>query len=88
MTHATADPYMAYRQHLIANGDLYEYDVMELRTSLIGDKIDGRSMAVALNHRAAQGWHIKSVTHTQIKGRVGPGGVDGLLVVLERRIYS
>ena len=27
---------------------------------------------------------VKSITSAEVKGRVGPGGVDGLLVTFER----
>lgn len=33
---------------------------------------------------AREGWLYKSMTAVDVKGRVGPGGVDGLIVVFER----
>lgn len=37
-----------------------------------------------LNDHAKQGWRLKAITAVEVKGRVGPGGVDGLLVTFER----
>jgi len=39
-----------------------------------------------LNDRAREGWQLKSLTATQVKGRIGPGGTEGLLAVFERPI--
>jgi hypothetical protein len=36
--------------------------------------------------RAAQGWQLKATTSVEVKGRVGPGGVEGLLVTFERPV--
>ena len=37
------------------------------------------------NENAAQGWQLKTITSAEVKGRVGPGGVEGLLVTFERQ---
>ena len=64
----------------------YEYKVDTVRSSLVGDKVDSGSLEDLLNERAKQGWQVKSVVETQVKGRVGPGGTEGLLVVFERAV--
>lgn len=64
----------------------YEYRVLQLRESLIGGKLSAGKLEQLLNDEAAQGWQLKSITSTEVKGRVGPGGVDGLLVTLERPV--
>ena len=62
----------------------YEYKVETVRSSLVGDKMDAGGIEECLNERAAQGWQLKSVTSTTVKGRVGPGGTEGLLLIFER----
>ena len=62
----------------------YEYKVETLRSSLMGDKMDSDSVEDVLNERAQDGWQLKSLTATQVKGRIGPGGTEGLLAVFER----
>ena len=62
----------------------YEYKVETVRSSLMGDKMDAGGIEELLNERAAEGWQLRSVTQTTVKGRVGPGGTEGLLVVFER----
>lgn len=57
---------------------------MEIREGLIGGKLSGRKLEKLLNDQAREGWLYKSMTSVDVKGRVGPGGVDGLLVVFER----
>jgi hypothetical protein len=39
-----------------------------------------------LNEHAQEGWQLKAITAVEIKGRVGPGGVEGVLVTFERQI--
>jgi hypothetical protein len=62
----------------------YEYKVVELREKLMGGKMSGEKLEKVLNENAHQGWQVKAITATEIKGRVGPGGVEGLLVTFER----
>ena len=77
------------QQDMIAKGyDLFEYRVITLRETLIGDKINHAAMEKTLNEWAAQGWHVRSITSASVTGRVGAGGVSGLIVVLERPIKS
>ncbi len=60
------------------------YKVLELREKLIGGKMSGDKLEKILNEHGAQGWQLKAVTASKVKGRVGPGGVEGLLVTFER----
>lgn len=62
----------------------YEYKVETVRSSLVGDKMDSSGVEKTLNELAAEGWQLKSLTATQVKGRIGPGGTDGMLAVFER----
>lgn len=52
----------------------YEYRVVQLRESLLGGKLSDDKLEKLLNSEA------------DVKGRVGPGGVDGLLVTFERPV--
>jgi Domain of unknown function (DUF4177) len=62
----------------------YQYKVVELREGLIGGKMSGDKLEKVLNENAREGWHLKAITATEVKGRVGPGGVEGILVTFER----
>jgi hypothetical protein len=62
----------------------YEYKVIELRERMIGGKMSGDKLEKLLNDHAAQGWQLKAITAVEVKGRIGPGGVEGVLVTLER----
>jgi hypothetical protein len=64
----------------------YEYKVLELREGLIGGKMSGDKLEKILNDEARQGWRLKAITSAEVKGRIGPGGVEGLLVTFERLI--
>jgi len=63
---------------------MYEYKVVELREGMIGGKMSGDKLQKVLNEQAGQGWQLKAITAVEVKGRVGPGGVEGLLVTFER----
>ena len=63
-----------------------EYKVETVRASLMGDKMDAGDIEKRINERAREGWALKSVTETTVKGRVGPGGTEGLLLVFERAV--
>jgi hypothetical protein len=65
--------------------DRYEYKVVELREKLLGGKMSGDKLQKVLNDHAAQGWQLRTITAVEVKGRVGPGGVEGMLVTFERR---
>jgi hypothetical protein len=62
----------------------YEYKVVELREGLMGGKMSGDKLEKVLNEHAREGWQLKAVTAVEVKGRIGPGGVEGVLVTLER----
>jgi hypothetical protein len=64
----------------------YEYKVLELREKLFGGKMSGDKLERILNEHARQGWRLKAITSADVKGRVGPGGVEGFLVTFERVI--
>jgi len=63
-----------------------EYKALELREGFIGGKLSGEKLELILNDHAAEGWRLKAITSADIKGRVGPGSVEGLLVTLERAL--
>ena len=62
----------------------FEYRVVELREGLIGGKMSGDKLEKVLNQHAGEGWQLKAITSVEVKGRIGPGGVEGVLVTLER----
>jgi hypothetical protein len=62
----------------------YEYKVVQLRESLMGGKMSGDKLQKTLNEQARDGWQLKAITALEVKGRVGPGGVEGVLVTFER----
>jgi hypothetical protein len=62
----------------------YEYRVVQLREGLIGGKLSDDKLEKILNKEARDGWQLRTITSADVKGRVGPGGVDGLLVTFER----
>ena len=64
----------------------YQYKVVELREGMIGGKMSGDKLEKALNEQAREGWQLKAITATEVKGRVGPGGVEGVLVTFERPV--
>ena len=64
----------------------YQYMVVELREGMIGGKMSGDKLENVLNEYAAQGWQLKAITSVEVKGRVGPSGVEGLLVTFERPV--
>ena len=62
----------------------FEYKVEELREGMIGGKMSGDKLEKLLNQQAREGWQLRAITSVDVKGRVGPGGVEGLLVTFER----
>jgi Domain of unknown function (DUF4177) len=62
----------------------YEYKVVELREGVMGGKMSGDKLEKVLNQNADEGWQLKAITAVEVKGRVGPGGVEGVLVTFER----
>lgn len=69
-------------------GERFEYKVVELREGMIGGKMSGDKLERVLNEHGADGWQLKAVTSVEVKGRLGPGGVEGVLVTFERRRSS
>ena len=64
----------------------YEYKVLELREKMIGGKMSGEKLERLLNEHADQGWQLRTITSADVKGRIGPGGTEGLLVTFERAV--
>lgn len=64
----------------------YQYKVVELREKWLGGKMSGEKLENVLNEHAAEGWQLKAITGADVKGRMGPGGVEGLLVTFERQV--
>jgi hypothetical protein len=62
----------------------FAYKVVEVREKMIGGKMSGDKLERLLNEHGSQGWQLKAITSTEVKGRMGPGGVEGLLVTFER----
>jgi hypothetical protein len=64
----------------------YEYKVEEIRERMLGGKMSGDKLEKVLNESAREGWQLKAITSVEVKGRIGPGGVEGVLVTFERPI--
>jgi hypothetical protein len=64
----------------------YGYKVVELREGMIGGKMSGSKLEKVLNEHARDGWQLKAITSVEVKGRLGPGGVEGVLVTFERQV--
>ncbi|MBS9373033.1 DUF4177 domain-containing protein [Rhodococcus sp. B50] len=63
---------------------MYSYKVIEIREGMLGGKMSGGKLEKILNDHAREGWRLKAITSADIKGRIGPGGVEGMLVTFER----
>ena len=64
----------------------YEYKVDEIREGMMGGKMSGDKLEKVLNDRAREGWQLKAITSVEVRGRVGPGAVEGVLVTFERPV--
>ena len=64
----------------------YEYKVVQIREGLVGGKMSADKLEKTLNEWASNGWRVKAITTAEVKGRVGPGGTEGVLVTFERQI--
>ena len=64
----------------------YEYLVVEIREGMIGGKMSGDKVEKVLNDKAKNGWQLKTLTAVEVRGRVGPGGTEGLLATFERPV--
>jgi hypothetical protein len=73
---------------LLMVAPLYEYKVVELREKLMGSKMSGKQLEKLLNEHGQQGWQLRSITAVEVKGRLGPGSVEGVLVTFERSVSS
>ena len=62
----------------------FEYKVVEIREKMMGGKMSGDKLEKVLNEYGQKGWQLRSITAVEVKGRVGPGGVEGILVTFER----
>ncbi|NEM08107.1 DUF4177 domain-containing protein [Geodermatophilus normandii] len=62
----------------------YEYEVEEIREGMIGGKMSGDKLEKVLNAHTREGWQLEAITSVEVKGRIGPGGVEGVLVTFER----
>jgi|SRR6478609_8418588 len=85
------DPGHDNRPHAVqmrhsGHGQRFEYRVLELREGLVGGALSGDKLERILNDEAREGWMLKSITHADVKGRIGPGGVEGLLLTFERPV--
>jgi hypothetical protein len=77
---------MAARRDARKKAAVYEYKVVEIREKMMGGKMSGSKLEQLLNENARQGWRLKTITSADVKGRMGPGGVEGLLVTFERTV--
>jgi len=64
----------------------YEYKVVELREGMVAGRVSGGDLEDVLNEHAREGWQLRGITATEVRGRVGPGSVEGLLVTFERPV--
>ena len=64
----------------------YQYKVVEVREGLRSRKMCGDKLERILNEWAGKGWQLKAITASEVKGRMGPGGVEGLLITFERAV--
>jgi hypothetical protein len=47
--------------------------------------MSGGKLEKVLNEYGSQGWALKAITAVEVKGRVGPGGVEGILITFEKQ---
>jgi hypothetical protein len=72
------------QEHRKEETGMPQYKVVELREGLMGGKMSGDKLEKILNEHGSKGWFLKSITSVEVKGRLGPGGVDGILVTFEK----
>jgi Domain of unknown function (DUF4177) len=66
----------------------YEYKCVEVREAIFGrGGMSAKNLERLLNEHAAQGWQLKAITGTDVRGRV-TREVEGLLVTFERQVGS
>jgi hypothetical protein len=71
---------VAERRHLQA----VEYRVEIVRSKIVGDRVDQGEVALMMNDVAAEGWRFTFALDTEVKARVGPGGMSGVMLFFER----
>ena len=64
----------------------FEYRVVQVRERMMGGALSADKLEDILNESAREGWQLRDITATEVKGRVGPGGVEGLLITFERPV--
>lgn len=69
---------------MLAGMARYEYRVVQVREGLVGGKLSADKLEKLLNQHAGEGWQVKAITAADVKGRLGPGSSEGLLVTFER----
>jgi Domain of unknown function (DUF4177) len=69
-----------------ARGMRYEYRVVQVREKMLGGALSADRLQDLLNENAREGWRLRAITTADVKGRVGPGDVEGLLVTFERPV--
>jgi hypothetical protein len=47
--------------------------------------MSGEKLQRLLNEHGRAGWQLKAITAVEVKGRVGFGGVEGVLITFERQ---
>jgi hypothetical protein len=65
---------------------VYEYKVVQVREGLVGGKLSAGKLESLLNEHARQGWRLRDITSADVKGRIGPGSTEGLLITFERAV--
>jgi Domain of unknown function (DUF4177) len=64
----------------------FTYKVVEMREKMFTGRMSGEVIEQVLNDHAAQGWQVKAITAADVKGKIGPSGVGGLLITFEKQI--
>ncbi len=54
----------------------------------MGGELSDSTLEKVLDDEARDGGQLTAITSAEVTGRVGPGGVDGLLVSFERPTQS
>jgi hypothetical protein len=62
----------------------WEYLVVGIHHRRIGGAQSAKDLQEALNDYGSKGWRAISIVGADIKGRIGPGAVEGLMVTFER----
>ena len=66
-------------RHRVSSTECWSY----VRVSSV-ERCRGDKLVQILNDEARQGWDLKSISHADVKGRIGPGAVERMLLTLER----